>query len=72
MSAQVGDRIVVESERVGRGSREGKILEVREASVGPTYRVSWDDGSETEFRPASGSARIVPKPKERPKASSRR
>ena len=72
MSGQAGDRIIVESERVGKASREGEILDTRESPVGPTYQVRWNDGSETEFRPASGSARIVPKPKERPKASSRR
>jgi hypothetical protein len=72
MSGQVGDRIVVESERVGKASREGQILETRESPVGPTYRVRWNDGSETEFRPTSGSARIVPQAKERPKAASKR
>lgn len=72
VTAQVGDRIVIESERVGKASREGEILEVRESSVGINYRVRWDDGRETEFRPAAGSARIVPAPtKKAAKAGSR-
>ena len=36
MDAQVGDRIVVESERVGQRDREGEILEVIPASTQPS------------------------------------
>lgn len=60
MSAHVGDRIVVESEKVGRAPREGKVLQVIEASYGTRYRVLWDDGHESTFRPSAGSATIVP------------
>ena len=60
MTANVGDRIVVESQKVGTAAREGKILEVLESTVGINYRVRWDDGHETDFRPAAGSARIIP------------
>ncbi|HEX5591379.1 MAG TPA: DUF1918 domain-containing protein [Candidatus Limnocylindrales bacterium] len=59
MSGKVGDRIAVESERVGQAEREGEILEVIEASYGTRYRVRWDDGHESTVRPAAGSARIV-------------
>src|SRR2546427_4216449 len=60
MTASVGDRIVVESQKVGTAAREGEILEVLETAVGINYRVRWDDGHETEFRPAAGVARIIP------------
>ena len=60
MTANVGDRIVVESQKVGTAAREGKILEVLETTVGINYRVQWNDGHETDFRPAAGSARIIP------------
>jgi hypothetical protein len=60
MGAKVGDRIVVESERVGTPSREGAILEVIESAAGPHYRVRWDDGHESGFWPSAGSARIMP------------
>ena len=59
MTAKSGDRIIVESERVGVPAREGTILEVIEASYGTRYRVQWDDGHESTFRPTAGSARIV-------------
>ena len=59
MQAKVGDRIIVESERVGQAAREGEILEVIEASYGTRYRVRWDDGHETTIRPAVGSARTI-------------
>jgi hypothetical protein len=62
MVAKAGDRIVVESERVGQAAREGEILEVIDASYGIRYRVRWDDGHESTIRPSAGSARIVEGP----------
>ena len=59
MTGSAGDRIVVESEKVGLPAREGVILEVIEASYGTRYRVRWDDGHESTINPAAGSARIV-------------
>lgn len=59
MQAKAGDRIVLESERVGQRDREGEILEVTESPLGPNYRVRWDDGHVSEIRPKGGSARIV-------------
>ncbi len=59
MTARIGDRIILESERVGQRDREGEILEVIEASYGTRYRVRWDDGHESTVRPSAGSARIV-------------
>jgi hypothetical protein len=60
MVDKIHDRIVVESEKVGKAAREGDILEVIEASYGTRYRVLWDDGHESTFRPAAGSARVIP------------
>jgi hypothetical protein len=57
--AEPGDRIVVESEKVGTPPREGEILEVIESPVGPSFEVRWDDGRHTGFRPTAGSARII-------------
>lgn len=62
MSVKIGDRIVIESERVGLAPREGEILELIASSAGPRYRVRWDDGHESTIRPAAGSARIVAVP----------
>jgi hypothetical protein len=60
MQAKVGDRIILESEKVGQPDRTGEILEIVDSQLGVNYRVRWDDGHETEFRPKAGSARIVP------------
>ncbi len=60
MDAKIGDRIIVETERVGSPDRTGEILEVIVSSTGVHYRVRWDDGRESSFWPAAGSARIVP------------
>jgi len=60
MDAKVGDRIVIESEKVGQAAREGEILEVIDSSVtGLRLRVRWEDGHESTFWPHAGSARIV-------------
>lgn len=58
MQGKAGDRIVVESERVGQRDRVGEILEVRDSPLGSDYRVRWDDGRITEIRPKAGSARF--------------
>ena len=61
MQAKAGDRIVIETEKVGERVREGEILEVTESPYGINYRVRWDDGHESEIRPKAGSAEIFPK-----------
>lgn len=61
MQANVGDRIVVESRKVGQPAREGDILEVIESAAGTHFRVRWDDGHESDLRPAAGSARVFPR-----------
>jgi hypothetical protein len=60
MDARVGDRIIVESQKVGQQAREGEILEVFESTSALHVLVRWDDGHESDIRPAAGSARIVP------------
>ena len=62
MAGKVGDRISIESEKVGQRNREGEILEVIESAVAIGYRVRWDDGHESTFRPSAGSARIIEAP----------
>ena len=67
MSAKVGDRIVIESQKVGTPPRQGDILELIEASYGIRYRVRWDDGHESTIRPAAGTTRTIPKARQRRK-----
>jgi hypothetical protein len=66
MGAKAGDRIIVESEKVGTPPREGEILEVIDSPSGSHYRVRWADGHESDFRPSAGSARIVSKRRRTP------
>ena len=65
MTARVGDRIVVESDKVGQPAREGEILAIIPHETGTEYEVRWDDGHRTSIRPHGGTARIVPKTKAR-------
>ena len=57
MRAHIGDRIVVESERVARPPRRGVVEEIV-ADEPPRLRVRWDDGHTTVFWPAAGVCRI--------------
>jgi Domain of unknown function (DUF1918) len=59
MSAHVGDRIVVESERAAQARRAGVIEEVLHEDP-DRLRVRWDDGHESIFTPAAGVATIMP------------
>jgi hypothetical protein len=63
MTGKVGDRIVVESDKVGLPAREGDILEVIAHDSGTEYVVRWDDGHESSIRPHGGTARIVARAK---------
>ena len=67
MIAKVGYRIVIESQKVGTPARAGDILELIEASYGIRYRVRWDDGHESTIHPAGGTARTIPKVRQRRK-----
>ena len=59
MVAKVGDRIVVESEKMDVPPREGEILEVIPHATRTEFLVRWSDGHETSIRPSAGSYRIV-------------
>jgi Domain of unknown function (DUF1918) len=67
MEGQVGDTVVVESERVTMSARTGVIEEVLQQEP-PRYQVRWKDGRTTIFAPAAGVARIEPKKRRRAKA----
>lgn len=57
MTAQAGDVIVVESERVTQPLRRGVIEEVLQEEP-PRFRIRWDDGHASILTPSAGSARI--------------
>jgi hypothetical protein len=68
VGANVGDRIVIESEKVGRAERRGEILQVIAHETRTEYVVRWDDGRETSIRPHAGSVRIEASPAARSKS----
>jgi hypothetical protein len=61
MAAKVGDRIVVDSDKVGVPARKGEILLVTPHEIHDEFRVRWDDGHVTEIRPVGASYRILTK-----------
>jgi hypothetical protein len=54
--AKAGDRIIIESEAVGRPARVGDVLEVVASPAGMSFEVRWEDGHVSSIRPAAGSA----------------
>ncbi len=58
MDVKVGDRIAVETERVGQPEREGEVLELIQGAGGLSLRVRWSDGHESIFSPAAGAVRV--------------
>jgi hypothetical protein len=67
MEGQVGDTIIVESERAASAARKGVIEEVLQQQP-PRYQVHWEDGRTSIFSPAAGVARIEQKKHPRAKA----
>jgi hypothetical protein len=59
MVTHVGDRIVIESEKVAQPSRAGVIEEVLQEDP-LRVRVRWEDGHTTILTPSAGVARITP------------
>lgn len=56
MDAQVGDQIVVESNKVGAARKLGQVVEVLDAPGGQHYRVAWEDGHESIVFPGSDAS----------------
>jgi len=52
---EVGDRVLVESEKVGSVTRSGVVTAV----VDRLITVRWDSGSESVFVPSAGSLRVT-------------
>jgi hypothetical protein len=63
MDARAGDRIVLESGKVGTPTRQGKILKVTPHEIHDEFQVRWDDGHVSEIRPSGAAYRILAKGK---------
>lgn len=58
-TGKIGDRILVESERLGQKRREGVVAKVLGSGDGLHYSVRWEDGHESVFFPEAGSVTFV-------------
>src|SRR4051794_27787055 len=56
LDAHEGDRLIVESNRVGGPRRTGTVIEVLGPAASRHYRVLWDDGQDNLFFPSSDAA----------------
>lgn len=52
---QVGDRVVLESEKVGQESQSGVVI----GTHGQLLQVRWDSGKESSFIPSAGSLQVI-------------
>ena len=62
MDPKVGDRILLEAEKVGQSARSGVIEEVL-AVERLRIRVRWDDGHSSVVAPSSGAAVVQSPPR---------
>lgn len=69
MIGNVGDTLVVESERADATGRRG-VIEVVLQERPPRYQVRWEDGHMSILAPSAGSARVERKRRPRAKAKS--
>jgi hypothetical protein len=60
MEVKPGDRIMVDSFKVGQLRRSGTVLEVLQSRGGLRLKVRWEDGHETIFTPSAGNVRVLP------------
>jgi hypothetical protein len=67
MVGNVGDTVVIESERADASGRRG-VIEVVLQEQPPRYEVRWDDGHTSILAPSAGCARIEQKKRTRAKA----
>ena len=59
MHANNGDRIIVESSKVGSARRSGQIVVVLHGLAGERYLVKWGNGHQTEIFPGP-DAKVIP------------
>ncbi|NUR78577.1 MAG: DUF1918 domain-containing protein [Thermoleophilia bacterium] len=57
MKADVGDKIVFESEKVGQPARAGIVEEILKEDP-PRLRIRWEDGHTSIVTPSAGAARV--------------
>lgn len=60
MEVKPGDRILVDSFKVGQLRRSGTVLEVLQTRAGVRLKVRWEDGHETIFSPSAGNVKVLP------------
>jgi Domain of unknown function (DUF1918) len=70
MIGNVGDTVVIESERADATGRRG-VIEVVLTEQPPRYQVRWEDGHTSILVPSAGSARIERTKRPRAKAKAK-
>jgi len=66
--AEIGDRVRVQSTKVGQPTRDGVVVGV----VGRLLRVKWSTGEESTVAPGPGAVAVVGRSKSAPKSASKK
>jgi hypothetical protein len=54
MEAHIGDRLVIDGEKVGQARRTGKVMGIQGDVAHPRLTVRWEDGHESLIVPGPG------------------
>lgn len=54
MEAHIGDRLVIDGEKVGQARRTGKVMGIQGDLTHPRLTVRWEDGHESMIVPGPG------------------
>ncbi len=54
MEAHIGDRLVIDGEKVGQACRTGKVTGIQDHVAHPRLTVRWEDGNESLIVPGPG------------------
>lgn len=57
---KVGDRVSIDSLKVGQARRTGTVEKITQGLSGTRYLVRWDDGHESFFSPSGGNLIVEP------------
>lgn len=69
---KVGDRVSIDSFKVGQPRREGTVEDVTEGVSGIRYQIRWEDGHTSFFSPKGGNLIVEKRARSSSKSSTKK
>lgn len=69
---KVGDRVSIDSFKVGQPRREGTVEDVTEGLSGIRYQIRWEDGHTSSFSPQGGNLIVEKRARASSKSSAKK